>query len=55
MMPNYVTIDDKITRVHLQSVSLEIVERSERTGFYTADSSVRLEYDSLVGAWLVFA
>lgn len=47
-----VTIDDKITRIHKHSVSIELVERVERHIFYTMGSSVPLEHGDEDVTWV---
>lgn len=47
-----VTIDDRITRLKEHSVSIEIVERIDRTWFYTAGSSIPLEHADENVLWI---
>lgn len=47
-----VTIDDRITRLKEHSVSIEIVERVDRTCFYTAGSNVPLEHEDENILWV---
>lgn len=47
-----VTIDDKITRLKEHGVSIEVVERVDRTCFYTAGSSIPLAHVDENILWL---
>lgn len=49
---NLVTIDDRITRLKEHSVSIEIVERVDRTCFYTTGSSIPLEHEDENVLWI---
>lgn len=47
-----VTIDDRITRLKEHSVSIEVVERVDRTWFYTAGSSIPLMHEDENVLWV---
>ena len=49
---NLVTIDDRITRLKEHSVSIEIVERVDRTCFYTTGSSIPLMHEDENILWV---
>lgn len=47
-----VTIDDRITRLHEHSVSIEVVERVDRDCFYTSHSSIPLAHEDENILWV---
>ena len=49
---NLVTIDDRITRLHKHSVSIEVVERVDRDCFYTTGCSIPLAHEDENILWV---